>query len=219
MAAKKPLTSIRYNGNADFQEVSLDREDSRGNECLAISIREALGGGVISLLSSPFFAPFALAVDENGHHRHAPTAIIVEPASSTGTNALFGPALFFRKTATSLVSVREGDIERVRGLPFWVRFDRLERRASIPRADDIDRPFAPQVAFFVRGTHHELNMFFNWIVGRYEFDILAVNYTHIGEAVRAEFMLDDDAKAEELIRSLPDLIDGNGNLRAPWGDA
>ncbi len=219
MAPKKPLTAIRYNGNADFEELSLDREDSRGNDCLAISIREALGGGVISLLSSPFFAPFALAVDENGHHRHAPTAIIVEPASSTGTNALFGPALFFRKTAASLVSVRDGDLERVRRLPFWVRFDRLERRAFIPRADEIDRPFDPQVTFFARGTHYELNMFFNWIGGRYEFDIVAVHYTHIGEAVKAEFMLDDDAKAEELIRLLPDLVDDEGNLRAPWGDA
>lgn len=218
MTSNSILTAVRYNGSGEFEEISIERDGLRDKGRLSRSIQEVLGGGTARIAESPFVKPFCIAIGDAAELRHEPTAIIVEPLSPTGSNALFGRCLFFRKVGHNLTSVKPGDIDVIKSLPFWIRFDRFQRRQDkIPAAHELDRRFDPQVSFFVSGTEHQLTVYIGSLIGRYEFDLVSMNFARFsGDTVQVEMMLSDDDKAEELIRALPKSINRDGKLRKPW---
>ena len=205
------LTAILYDSGL-FSEVSVDGEGL----AQTLAIRKVLGAGkVVEVSCSAFVRPFTVFVGGFGDHRHPPTALVVDLEAPTGTNTLFGPALLLRRSGTALASVREGDLERARTLPWWLRFDRLSRRMAIPNPAD-HGGFEPQIVLTVNGSKRPRDVVVNALVAHLEHDIVAVETRPLGMATTVLKLMVRPHVVDIARAFISSAIDGKGRPQGPW---
>lgn len=219
MANKKPITAILFNGAGRFDEIEIDRKDA---DAWPDGLQRLLGSMVTRDLADSaraFTRPFHVLVNERGMLSQPPTAIVVDLDSPTGTNALFGSALFFRHAGGNLASVKSGDIELVRALPWWLRFDRLERRPTIPNAHALAAsgiPFDPQISLVLTDPRRQQEVFVNALLARFEYEVIAINVGQaFGNATQVEVMLKPES-VRDARRFIQSAFDDDGALTGPW---
>ena len=214
---RRPLmTAIRYSAGGHVDAVDIDWTTQ---EVWDAEIRRWMDGAdTVTYSRHPFAAPFLLAVDHQGRFRQAPSALIVDPASPTGINTLFGPALFFRSRKDgNVASVQPGDADLVRALPLWIRFDRLGRGPRIPTAEELEAAggtWAPQIQVALSVSRRSQEVFVNALIARFEFDVQAYQVTdqHV-----VELML-SPGTVDEARRFIAAAIGDDGQLIGAWAE-
>ena len=216
------MSAVRYSAGGRIEEVELDRSNK---EAWDQGLKHWMDGGQkILRRDHPFVSPFLMATDDHGRRTQPPTAIIVDPASPSGTDALFGPALFFRQDGSgNLESVLPGDVELVRALPLWIRFDRLERRKDIPTAEEwqaAGNPWTPQLRLILSDPQRCQEVFVNALIARCEFDLRAYSVSDgPGEGSTCVEMMLEPHRVEAARRFVDAALDPAGRLVGPWAAA
>ncbi|MFZ4698882.1 MAG: hypothetical protein ACOYMG_02420 [Candidatus Methylumidiphilus sp.] len=86
--------------------------------------------------TSSFISPFGAIQAVIPCNEEVPYALVIDPNLDVAEPVylLIGTLFFFRLSPNGkdIATVVEGDIDAVRRLPFWLRFDRLEREETFP---------------------------------------------------------------------------------------
>lgn len=219
MSQKKPITGIHYQGNGQFEEIDIDRDAPDGWEKAVHKLTGARVLMPVSAVMGPFAKPFAILADERGHLGQPPSAIIIDLSNPAATNAMFGRALIFRRAGDGITSVKPGDLDLVRQLPCWIRFDRFERRrpTHASQLEASGTRWDPQISLTLTGPERQQEVFVNTTLARFEYEIMAFNVGRMGPVTQFELMLQPEAvkTARAFVRQ---AFDDEGNLTGPWAE-